>query len=413
MQRLEQEKAEQARLVELKAQERKTQKHRDWEKQVLLLEAGDEGTRLGTFFEMLVKRLDLPTSGMEAEDFPEWVKEHGETLSFLYQEPQLPEQCGPSGALTKNIRRLTSSLMQSAVTLTPPDVTRHLRSQIEEVPVEIAKLRSARHWLKVWFVAYLYISVCFFTLLAICCLNLSGLNPLDQPPPSKPGPAFGATIIEALAFTGGAFGTLSVAILLGLRWKRKEAEDQERQIELQERKAKLGQEVNRLQAEVTQCCNLAISEASKARERLLHDLAEAVEQWRSTVCNECVKDFFEQGLWISDRFAERLQALLAEMQRPFPTACKVEIISLRDDQIESAFTVLTAVIASTIAAKVDLGSSSTLAQLIVSGTEPGVPMPSAAVVLERLESEEVLLKDDQLSDETKSRMNEVLQALRA
>lgn len=420
MQRLEQEKAEQARLkaeqarlMELKAEERMAQKHRDWERQVLLLEEGDDDTRLDTFFEILVKRLDLPTSGMEAEDFPEWVKEHGEALSFLYQEPQLPEKCGPSGALTKNIRRLTSSLMQSAVTLTPPDVTRQLRSQIEEVPLEIAKLRSARHWLKVWFFGYLYISVCFFTLLAVCCLNLSDLNHLDQALPSKPGPAAGAAIIEALVFAGGAFGTLSVAVLLGLRWKRKEAELQKFQLELQERKTKLGQEVARLQAEVTQCCSLAISEASKARERLLRDLAEAVEKWRSSVCNEFVKDFFEQGLWISDRFAERLKALLAEVQRPFPTSCRVEINSLRDDQIESAFTVLTAVIASTIAAKVDLGSSSTLAQLIVSGAEPGVPMPSAAVVLERLESEGVLLKGDQLSDNTKSCMTEVLQALRA
>ena len=106
---------------------------------------------------------------------------------------------------------------------------------------------------------------------------------------------------------------------------------------------------------------------------------------------ELVKDFFEQGLWINDRFTERLQALLAEIQRPFPASCRVEINKLRDDQIKSAFGVLTAVIASTIAAKVDLGSSGALAQLVVSGTEPGVPMPSAAVVLERLESEAIFI----------------------
>ena len=67
MQRPEQEKAEQARLkaeqaylVELKAQGRKAQKHRDWERQVLFLKESDEGTRLDTFFEILLKRLDLP-----------------------------------------------------------------------------------------------------------------------------------------------------------------------------------------------------------------------------------------------------------------------------------------------------------------------------------------------------------------
>ena len=84
MQRLEPEKAEpaplkaeQAYLQELKAQGRKAQKHRDWERQVLFLKESDEGTRLDTFFEILLTRLDLPTAGMETEDFPEWVKEHG------------------------------------------------------------------------------------------------------------------------------------------------------------------------------------------------------------------------------------------------------------------------------------------------------------------------------------------------
>jgi hypothetical protein len=40
-------------------------------------------------------------------------------------------------------------------------------------------------------------------------------------------------------------------------------------------------------------------------------------------------------------------------------------------------------------------------------------MPSAAVVLEKLESEGVLLKDDQLSDDTASCMTDVLKSLRA
>jgi hypothetical protein len=59
-----------------------------------------------------------------------------------------------------------------------------------------------------------------------------------------------------------------------------------------------------------------------------------------------------------------------------------------------------------------LSKSGALAQLIVSGTEPLVPMPSAAVVLEELESQGVLLKGDRLSDDTASCMSEVLNALR-
>ena len=271
MQRLEQKKAEQARLeaeqaclVEARAQVRQAQKHRDWERLVLLLKESDKRTRLDTFFDILLKRLDLPTAGMETEDFPEWEKEHGETLSFLYKEPDLPDKCGPSGAFTKDIRRLTSSLLQPGVLLTPPDVTQPLRSEIEKIPVEIAKLRSAQNWLAGWFVAYLYISLCFFTFLVISCLDLCGLIHLDQPPKSEPGPAVTATMIEALILAGGAFGTLSVAILLGLRRRRKEAEFQERQRELEERKTKLGQEVNRLQAEASKSHQRAISEASKA-----------------------------------------------------------------------------------------------------------------------------------------------------
>jgi hypothetical protein len=420
MQRLEPEKseqaplkAEQAFLVELKAQGRKAQKHRDWEKQVLFLKESDEDTRLDTFFEILLTRLDLPTAGMQTEDFPEWEKEHGEALSFLYQEPDLPEQCGPSGALTKDIRRLASSLVQPAVTATPPDVTQHLRAEIQAVPVEIAELRSARNWLEGWFVTYSSISLCFFGLLGVCCLHLFGLIRLNQLPQSGPSQAVAATIAKALILAGGAFGTLFVAINLGLRRKRQDAEAQTRQREIQERQVKLGQEVNRLQAEACQSGQLAISEASKARERLLRDLGEAVARWRSAVRTELVKDFFEQGLWINARFTERLKALLAEIQRPFPSSCRVKVINLRDDQIESAFSVLTAVIASIIAVKVDLGNSGTLARLIVSGTEPGVPMPSAAAVLEELESERVLLKGDQLSDNTASCMNDVLETLRA
>ena len=406
-------KAEQAFLVELKAQGRKAQKHRDWERQVLFLKESDEDTRLDTLFEILLKRLDLPTAGMETEDFPDWEKEHREALSFLYQEPDLPEQCGPSGALTKHIRRLTSSLVQPAASLVPPEVVLHLIPEIEELPVETAKLRSARNWLAGWFVAYLYISVCFFTLLGVCCLDLLGLTHLDQPPQSGLGHAVSATMIKALIFAGGAFGTLFVAILLGLRWRRKEAELQVCQRVLQDRRTKLGQDVDRLQSEVCLSYQLATSEAGKARQGLLHDLIEAVEKWRAAVRKELVRDFFEQGLWINDMFAERLKALLAEIQRTFPASCRVEVNYLRDDQIKSAFKALTAVIASSIAAKVDLGNSGTLAQLIISSAEPGVPMPSPAVVLAKLESEGVLLKGHQLSDDTTACMTEILNTLRA
>ena len=412
MQPLDQEKEAQARLARSKAQGRKTQKHRDWERQVLLLEEADEATRLELFVKMLVKRLDLPAAGMKAEDFPEWQEAHRQALSFLYREPELPKDCGPSGALTKYIKTLTSSLVQSAVTLTPMDVTQHLRSQMEEVPLEVARLGSARNWLQRWFVAYSSISVCFFALLIVCCLDLSGLIHLGRPRLSQSGPAVGATAIDALILAGGALGTLSVATLIGFRWKRKEAEFQQRNRELQERRAKLGREVNKLQAEVSQRYHLAMSEANKARELLLPDLVRAVEKWRSTVRIELVRNFFEQGLWIRDKFTERLKALLAEIQHPFPTSCRVAIDSLRDDQVEEVFKVVTAVIASMIAAKVDLGRSGTLAQLIVSDIEPGVPMSSAALVLERLESEGVLLTGDPLSNDTKSCMTEVLETLR-
>ncbi len=128
---------------------------------------------------------------------------------------------------------------------------------------------------------------------------------------------------------------------------------------------------------------------------------------------EYIKAFLAQGLWINDRLAEPLKALLSEIQQPFPLSCRVEVNCLRDDQVTSAFRVLASVIASTIAAKVDLGRSSTLAQLILSGAEPEVPMPSSAIVLEILESEGVLLKGDQLSDDTTLRMTELSKTLGA
>ena len=420
MPRLEQEKAEQAHLkseqaflLELKAQGRRAQKHRDWERLVLFLKESDEAARLDTFFEILIKRLDLPTAGMETEDFPEWSKEHDEALSFIYLEPDLPEKCGPSGALTEDIRRLTSSLLKSAVNLTPPGVTRYLRPEIEEVPAVITKLSLARRWLRGWFAAYLSISVCFFILLVACCLELFGVSQLDQPYRSGSNPAIATMITKALILAGGAFGTLFVTIILGLRRMRKEAEFQTCHREHQVRKTNVAREVARLQAEASQAYEHTISEAVNTRWRLSRELAEAVRQWRSTVRVELVKDFFEQGLWINAGFKERLKALLAEIQRPFPTSCRVEIKELHDDQVESAFRVLTAVVASKIADKVDLGRSGTLAQLIVSGTEPGVSTPSATVVLEKLERERILLKGDQLGDDTASCMTEVLETLRA
>ncbi len=174
--------ADQALLAELRAQGRKEQKHRDWERQVLFLKESDEATRLDTFFEILRQRLDLPSAGMETEDFPEWEKEHQEVLSLLFEEPALPEQCGPSGALTQAIRRLTASLVQSAVVSAPRDVSQHLSSEIEQARVEFAKLRSARNWLAGQFIAQLSFSLWFFALLAVCCRDLLGLNPLEQPP---------------------------------------------------------------------------------------------------------------------------------------------------------------------------------------------------------------------------------------
>jgi hypothetical protein len=421
MQRPEPEKAEQPGsgaepvwLLELKEQGRKAQKHRDWERQVLYLKESDEQARLEAYFEMLLKRLDLPAAGMETEDFPEWVKEHGDAVAFLYSEPELPEKCDSSGALTKEIRKLASSLVQPAVMPPPPELAEDLIAESDEVPAEMAKLRSGRNWLECWFVAYLCISVCFFTLLAISCLDLFGLIHLHQAPRSEPGsPVATTTTIEALIFAIGAFGTLAVAIVLGLRRQRKGAEFEQSQRELQERRTKLGQEVERVQAEACQSYRLAVSAASQARERLLRDLVGAVAKWRSTVRLALVEDFFEQGLWMHDKFTERLKPLLAEVQRPYPTSCRVEVSTLREDQTESAFSVLTAVIASRIAVKVELSRTGALAQLIVAGTEPGVPMPSAAEVLEKLEDEGVLLKGERLSEDTAACMAEVLKLLRA
>jgi hypothetical protein len=413
MQRLEQMKARLGALVEVKSPGARTPKQKDWEKHVRALQESDEGARIDTFFEILIRRLDLPMAGMQTEDYAEWVKEHREALAFLYREPPLPEKCGPVGSLTREIRRLGSELLKLPVLLPPPDVAEHLRSEIEAVPPEIATLRSARNWLKGWFYAYLYISIGFFTLLAVWAADLLGLIHFNQPSGPEFASVSGATVVQALAAAVGGFGTLSVTVVLGQRWKRKEAEFQASQHELQEAKQRLGQEVSRLQAEASESYRLAASKASNTREQILDDLADAVGRWRSAVCNEMVKDFFEQGVWINDRLADRLKALLTEIQRPYPPTCRVDVKMLRDDQIESAYRVLTAVVASMIAARVDLGVTSTLARLLISGAEPGLNIPSPDALLERLENEGVLLKGEQLSDDTKLCMTEVLAALRS
>ncbi len=156
-----------------------------------------------------------------------------------------------------------------------------------------------------------------FLFFVVPCLHVLGLIDLESASKSEPKMSNAAYMVFAMFFAVVTLGSLLVPIVCRIRWKRKGPEFVKRQCELEGRKAGLAKEIAKLQAEAAEAHRVAVSKFSEDRKRCFDDLVEAVEQWRSAVCNEAVDDFFRQGF--NERFEERLKALLEEIQRPFPT----------------------------------------------------------------------------------------------
>jgi ribosomal protein L7/L12 len=94
------------------------------------------------------------------------------------------------------------------------------------------------------------------------------------------------------------------------------------------------------------CPNYAVYQAGGGGGR---QAAGALDQWLSLVRTAYLKGFFEQGLWIGDQFTTRLQAVLTELQKPYPTGCRCSVSGLSREQIESAYRALAAAAAAGMA----------------------------------------------------------------
>jgi hypothetical protein len=95
---------------ELKDQRRMAQRGGEYEKWVRFLKQSDERTRLATFVEMLIGKLDCKSASANDHD---WVAEHKRWLSIFYQHPDLPEECRANGTLTGNIKTLVVSRLKA------------------------------------------------------------------------------------------------------------------------------------------------------------------------------------------------------------------------------------------------------------------------------------------------------------
>ena len=95
---------------ELEEQRRMAQTDRDYEKRVLFLKESDQRTRLGTYVEMLIGKLDCKSRSANDLD---WVAEHNRLLSIFYQLADLPNECQANGTVTGNIRALVVSLLKA------------------------------------------------------------------------------------------------------------------------------------------------------------------------------------------------------------------------------------------------------------------------------------------------------------
>jgi len=62
-----------------------------------------------------------------------------------------------------------------------------------------------------------------------------------------------------------------------------------------------------------------------------------VQEWIGTYRNFFLKSFFGQGLWINDGFQTRLQEVLVEIQKTYPTSCRADVNKLSRSQIETAY----------------------------------------------------------------------------
>ncbi len=335
----EQAEAEERHLSELKKQGRLAQQDRDYEKQVLFLKESDEGTRVDTFVEILVSKLDWQrcTQNDRGCATDEWVGEHNKTLSLFYQQPELPKECQANGTLTRKILTLAESSPKSADAFLP-DEALQLKTESDEFDRELHQLDAE------------------IGVLTVSPLDWSSLGCSSLGCQIMGGIALSAFIAFVYGLVFGVYSVLVIGSVLGasaviqrqpsfLRFKEAFLRVQQEQLRAKEeqlrakneQKSSIAKQKDLLQQKLQPFWDKAQAQVRKET----NAAARSAEQWITTYRNVLIKSFFDQRLWIEDGFPGRLKEVFKDIQKPFPTSCRADVSKLSKSQIEFVYSVLT------------------------------------------------------------------------
>lgn len=304
---------QQAQLSVIEKQAQAEAKDREYQRQVLFLKESDDATKLETYFEMAKgKLLDLYV-------FPD--------------EVDIPKECRDNGSLKLKLKSLVASKPEYAEQPLP-ECAISLQSEIQKIEIEIMQSEKILGKSQIGFFGILGILIgAFFSFLG--CLGFLNLAS------GKIDDVGGFIFVEFLFFGGG--GWLFVAQVSKLiRSTKKPAIEKQLGI-LKDKQTRLETELKPFVDEVNKVNNLAKKEAE---EKQLKTIWEYAERWQSLAFGAMIKHYFDQGLWIeSDGFKQRLKTVLTEVQKPFPTSCRVDANKLQPNQIASAYQIFTELVA--------------------------------------------------------------------
>jgi hypothetical protein len=327
--RQEQAEAERKRLSELHRQGAAAQRDRDYQNTLLFLKESDEATRLDTFVEILVKSLDWKCCpGYEKGDYDDaWCAEQKKILSRFYRLPANPQECKADGTLTRNIQTLVINPPQSAeASAFLSEEGMRLKAESDKYDKELHRLDKEMSTL-----AKNGSSGCLSMCLSILGVILLVISVHDYVMGTE----------TTAAYCVFAIGLLLCIVPVALRpVRRSQIKAKQKQLEtLKKAKIEIAKKKDVLQRRLRPFLDEASSQAQEQNQKQA-TAKTAAEQWIAAWRAALVKSFFDQGLWIHDGFQTRLQEVLTEIQKPFPTSCRADVNKLSSSQIESAYKAL-------------------------------------------------------------------------
>ena len=324
--RQEQAKAERERLSELARQGAAAQRDRDYQNQVLFLKESDETTRLDRFIEMLVNTLDWKCCPKDAKGYNDrtWVAERERIFSLFYQLPELPNECKAGGTLTRQILTLVNSNPKPPEIILP-DEAMPLKNESDKLDNKLQQLEKDINTLKHDSSSFGCLGILGGLMLAFGAFAFV----FDKVIATNPS-QWEFTISFCILIVGLILIVTNVA-RRPMRRSRMKA-NREKLDNLYKTQKSVANKKELIQRELLPFWD-------KARKQIIPTITpkEVTEQWFSTYRNSLLKSFFDQGLWIADRFQTRLQDVLTEIQKPFPTSCRADVSKLSRSQIETAY----------------------------------------------------------------------------